>query len=89
MIKLFVDCPDGWTAYHDHCYRPYQDVSGVTWVESEQRCQSLGGHLVSIDTEQEMALVHGLLSNASYLISLLEQENAQETIDVYIGKKLC
>ena len=90
LFNITSECLEGWTVYRDKCYRVYQEPIGLTWLEAEDICQSVGGHLISIETEQEMLLIHefltNILRNTSYLHNdLLGQLYSQETIDFYIG----
>ena len=55
-------CPAGWSHYIDACYLHRNKSSGLTWVEAEKDCVDLGGHLVSIQSRQELQYVHYMLN---------------------------
>ncbi|CAB1321038.1 unnamed protein product, partial [Coregonus sp. 'balchen'] len=48
-------CADGWMDYGKKCY--YFSNSKLTWVESRDKCVSMGGHLVIIDSEEEQTFL--------------------------------
>ncbi|XP_062990539.1 C-type lectin lectoxin-Thr1-like [Elgaria multicarinata webbii] len=44
-------CPEFWDFFEDNCYRYFSEKKA--WKEAEDVCQSLGTHLVSIQSKQE------------------------------------
>ncbi len=54
---------------YDHSGRYELFTGDVSWVEAEARCESLGGHLVTISSQEEMELIIGMAEAAgvSYL----------------------
>ena len=46
--------------YNGHYYKVFND--GLTWAQAKQRCEEIGGHLVTITSNIEQAVVQGLLS---------------------------
>ena len=59
---FFEDCPVNWHAFGYSCYSVRTILSGVSWIEAEEACQTFGDHLVSIGDQSEMAFVHYLLT---------------------------
>lgn len=53
------DLKQCWT--NGHCYEAI--LSTVSWVEAKAACENLGGHLVTITTEQENEFVFNLVNN--------------------------
>lgn len=51
--------PDHAVRFGTNCYRLYGEV--VTWNEAKSKCQALGGHLVTVESEQENTFLHSLL----------------------------
>lgn len=49
------------TKYNGHCYKLFND--GTTWEQAKAACERQGGHLVSITSAQEQAVVENLLRN--------------------------
>nr|XP_040052513.1 aggrecan core protein isoform X2 [Gasterosteus aculeatus aculeatus] len=49
-------CEDGWTKFQGNCYLHFSDRE--VWLDAEQRCRDLGGHLVSIITPEEQDFVN-------------------------------
>jgi len=45
-------CPAGWKSMFDSCYQWFY-TEMKTWQEAENHCQSFGGHLASIHSEEE------------------------------------
>ena len=52
------------TEYNGSYYKIYDDVE-LTWIEANEFCQSLGGHLVTITSESEQNFIENLLKNHS------------------------
>ena len=47
--------------YNKHYYKIFND--GLTWAQAKQRCKEMGGHLVTITSNMEQAIVKELLIN--------------------------
>lgn len=45
--------------FGENYYKLYSEV--VTWNAAKNRCQALGGHLVTVESEQENSFLHSLL----------------------------
>uniref|UniRef100_A0A194ASZ2 C-type lectin 8a n=1 Tax=Sistrurus miliarius barbouri TaxID=8759 RepID=A0A194ASZ2_SISMB len=61
-IGADFDCPSGWSAYDQYCYKPFNEVQN--WDDAERFCseQAKGGHLVSIESDGEAAFVAQLVA---------------------------
>ncbi|MBQ3399270.1 MAG: putative Ig domain-containing protein [Synergistaceae bacterium] len=62
--------------FDDHRYRIYPD--GMTWSEAKAYCESLGGHLVTISSQEEEDVVEKLVlagSKNSYWLGGQKDEN--------------
>lgn len=46
-----------------HIYELYDDI--LTWEEAKEKCEELGGHLVTITSPEEQAVIQQLLSGSS------------------------
>lgn len=53
--------------WNGHRYTVFKNET-ASWEEAKAYCESLGGHLVSINTAEENAFVAGLLRNGHYFI---------------------
>ena len=45
--------------YNNHYYKIFDD--GLTWYEASKRCKELGGHLVTITSQEEQAAIQSIL----------------------------
>lgn len=50
------------SVYNNHKYQLF--LEGLTWEQAEAECRSLGGHLVSINSEGEQHFIEQLMENA-------------------------
>ena len=55
---------EGGIQWGGHTYKLYED--GMTWKEAENFCESVGGHLVIIESRDEENLVEGMLGNRNF-----------------------
>jgi hypothetical protein len=51
-------CPGGWILFDGHCY--LYVTSKANWADAEKDCNIKGGHLASIHSDEENALIQGL-----------------------------
>ncbi|KAJ8036748.1 Macrophage mannose receptor 1 [Holothuria leucospilota] len=74
-----TQCPSAnWTSFGDHCYTVVNNVS--SWQESENYCQSFGGHLYSAFNETEEEVIVFLVpSGEQFWIGLFKTDEE----DVY------
>ncbi len=54
LYNVISSCNDG------HRYELYDDI--LTWQEAKEKCEELGGHLVTITSEEEQSIVNELMS---------------------------
>jgi hypothetical protein len=58
-------CPQDWVLWRSNCYTSLLLPQGVTWPDAEKRCTQTSqqeAHLVSIMSEDEMMVIHFLLT---------------------------
>ena len=75
MVVLFLSCmlcmgkevaattPSGAKSFDGNAYKRYDE--SLLWSEAKTRCESMGGHLVTITSEEEQVFVAGLVANGS------------------------
>lgn len=61
--KLSVTIPADAVTYNGHSYKLFD--SGMTWTEAENYCESQGGHLITINDQNEQSGVEALISGGS------------------------
>lgn len=54
-LNACAEC--GVYTYGGHLYKVCEEISGLTWFEAKAYCETLGGHLVSITSEEEQAFI--------------------------------
>uniref|UniRef100_A0A1L8D638 BATXCTL32 n=1 Tax=Bothrops atrox TaxID=8725 RepID=A0A1L8D638_BOTAT len=56
------ECPSDWPSYDQYCYNFFQQK--MNWADAERFCseQAKGGHLVSIESQEEAAFVAEVVS---------------------------
>lgn len=74
--------PDGLKFYEGNSHRYYKfdskDVlkkDSITWNEAEAYCESLGGHLVTINTSGEENFINNNLSNSKIFVGATKKNN--------------
>lgn len=62
--------PDDAVSFNRHFYKRYENSK--TWQDAEAYCEGMGGHLVTITSEEEQAFLEDYLADASgkYMIGL-------------------
>ena len=68
--------PDATVAYNGHYYGLYD--MGVYWRDAKVACEKLGGHLVTITSEEEQNALLGLLANTTRAVFGLGPANRTE-----------
>jgi len=58
MSTTTAVCPDGWSEFEGHCY--LCEGTGLTWLNAEQNCLNMGGHLASIHSKAERDFVSSI-----------------------------
>ena len=57
-------------------------VNGISWEEAEARCEEMGGHLVTITSQEEQDYVESLIKDAkskSYHIGMYREDDGEST----------
>ena len=73
--RFFLDCAQTWANLKTSCYKLFHN-NNTNQQKAETVCVREGGHLVSINSEEEMAFVHRLL------FTMAETTSADK---IYIG----
>lgn len=53
--------PDNQIVHNGHIYSLYNDI--MTWDEAKAQCENMGGHLVTVTSEEEQAVIEELVKN--------------------------
>lgn len=72
-VRMFgdsVNCPPFWFPGNGSCYH-VQLGHVADWYEAQQSCESIGSHLVMLDTDEEIHELTEILQEAGGLESLL------------------
>ena len=83
VLEREVFAPSASAEFNGNKYEIY-DVN-MSWIEAKAKCEELGGHLVTVNNEDEMNAVHQLMSQGQYAMHWLgitdeEQEGAWKDI---------
>ncbi|XP_035316878.1 C-type lectin domain family 4 member A isoform X1 [Cricetulus griseus] len=72
--KVWSCCPKDWKAFSSHCYFISNDLAN--WNQSEEKCSSMGAHLMVVHSKEEQDFITKILSNRdAYFIGLLDPGN--------------
>ncbi|XP_032761621.1 C-type lectin domain family 4 member A-like [Rattus rattus] len=75
--KVWSCCPKDWKSFDSNCYFPSTD-SVESWMESEEKCSSIGAHLVVIHSQEEQDFLPRILdTHAAYFIGLSDPGHRQ------------
>lgn len=58
-----VNVPSDGKMFKDHFYRVFD--TGLTWEEAKLKCEEMGGHLVTINSQEEQEFVQNLLNEGN------------------------
>ncbi|XP_052576385.1 C-type lectin domain family 4 member A-like [Peromyscus californicus insignis] len=74
--KVWSCCPKDWKPFSSHCY---VTVTGpASWRESEEKCSSMGAHLMVVHSQEEQDFISKILDpNADYYIGLSDPGHRQ------------
>lgn len=61
IVLSTVNIPDDAVYFNDHAYKIYG--YSITWTEAKQKCEELGGHLVTITSQEEQSFIENLNSS--------------------------
>ncbi|GAA6220804.1 C-type lectin domain family 4 member E-like isoform X1 [Lates japonicus] len=67
-------CREGWMSFQRSCY--LLSKAALTWNQAETQCQSQGGHLLVLNSVEELDYISEIADyRPSYWIGLVEREN--------------
>lgn len=58
-----TDIPSDAVEYNGHYYYAFDE--GKTWTEAKEKCEVIGGHLVTITTQEEQEIVESIIKNGT------------------------
>lgn len=64
------------TTFQTHTYKVYED--NLSWTKAKEKCEALGGHLVTIDSLDEQKVITGVvktLSRNGYFIGITDRDS--------------
>ncbi|XP_075838956.1 C-type lectin domain family 4 member A-like isoform X1 [Microtus pennsylvanicus] len=74
--KVWSCCPKDWKPFSSHCY--FISTDSASWNESEEKCSSMGAHLMVIRSQEEQDFITKILRrDASYFIGLSDPGHRQ------------
>ncbi|XP_051011267.1 C-type lectin domain family 4 member A-like [Acomys russatus] len=74
--KVWSCCPKNWKPFGFNCY--FTSSDSASWSESEQKCSSVGAHLVVIHSKEEQDFIPRTLDTAAaYFIGLRDEGHRQ------------
>lgn len=80
-----VQIPDDAVSYNGHYYKVF-DIS-LTWENAKEYCENIGGHLVTITSQEEQDFVHDLLQSCTKTDYYIGGENpTNEDIEWITGE---
>ena len=59
MLAYFLDKSDDFVKFNGHKYKVYKEA--VSWSDAKEICEKAGGHLVTINSEDEQNFINHLL----------------------------
>lgn len=65
MLPVTAHATTAETTWQGHRYQVFENQAS-TWVEAENYCQSLGGHLATISCQEENDFIYQVMVNAGY-----------------------
>ncbi|XP_038174557.1 C-type lectin domain family 4 member A-like [Arvicola amphibius] len=74
--KVWSCCPKDWKPFSSHCY--FIPADSASWSESEEKCSSMGAHLMVVRSREEQDFINKILRcNAAYFIGLRDPGHRQ------------
>ncbi|XP_059112876.1 C-type lectin domain family 4 member A-like isoform X2 [Peromyscus eremicus] len=74
--KVWSCCPKDWKPFSSHCYLISND--SASWRESEEKCSSMGAHLMVVHSQEEQDFITKILDpKANYYIGLSDPGHRQ------------
>ena len=60
-----MKCADGWRNFGSSCYKSFTDRK--SWKDAESVCESEGGHLASVHSQEENQFIEDISGNYTWL----------------------
>ncbi|XP_005365233.1 C-type lectin domain family 4 member A-like [Microtus ochrogaster] len=74
--KVWSCCPKDWEPLSSHCY--FIPTDSASWSESEEKCSSMGAHLMVVHSREEQDFITKILRrDAAYFIGLSDPGHRQ------------
>lgn len=63
ILIIIGTCSEGWVSYQSSCY--LVSITSITWSKAEEQCKAHGGHLLVLNTAEELvsSISHHLAVN--------------------------
>lgn len=68
IVALYTGCPFSWISRYNSCYK--MSLRKNEPYESAEYCASIGGHLLVLDDEAEVAFIQSALSSVSWFVDV-------------------
>ncbi|XP_005473067.1 C-type lectin domain family 4 member E isoform X1 [Oreochromis niloticus] len=67
-------CSEGWVSYQSSCY--LVSITSITWSKAEEQCKAHGGHLLVLNTAEELDYISRIVPiKYAYWIGLVERHH--------------
>nr|XP_046242604.1 asialoglycoprotein receptor-like 1 [Scatophagus argus]XP_046242605.1 asialoglycoprotein receptor-like 1 [Scatophagus argus] len=74
LVPVRGTCREGWVSFQTSCY--LLSGNSATWSRSEEQCRSHGGHLLVLNTVEELDYISRIVEiHRDYWIGLVEREH--------------
>ncbi|XP_051029020.1 C-type lectin domain family 4 member A-like [Phodopus roborovskii] len=74
--KFWSCCPKDWKPFSSHCY--FIPTASANWSESEEKCFSMGAHLMVVHSKEEQDFITKILNvHDAYFIGLSDPGHRQ------------
>ncbi|XP_075838962.1 C-type lectin domain family 4 member A-like isoform X2 [Microtus pennsylvanicus] len=74
--KVWSCCPKDWEPFSSHCY--FIPTDSASWSKSEEKCSSMGAHLMVIRSREEQDFITTILNRkTAYFIGLSDPGHRQ------------
>ncbi|CAH6778453.1 Clec4a [Phodopus roborovskii] len=76
IYKFWSCCPKDWKPFSSHCY--FIPTALANWSESEEKCSSMGAHLMVVHSKEEQDFITKILNvHDAYFIGLSDPGHRQ------------
>ncbi|XP_067381562.1 type-2 ice-structuring protein-like [Channa argus] len=76
LVKRYLFCSSGWTKINGACFRYVPKP--MTWANAEKHCQSMGGHLASVQSIDEYHEMYKITTLHGYKETWIGGSDAQQ-----------